>query len=52
MTKQTGGCHCGRVRFEVDGTPHEVVSATAHLLAQGYPLDRAPGVPALAGATS
>jgi hypothetical protein len=24
MTTSTGGCHCGRVRYEVQGTPGEV----------------------------
>jgi hypothetical protein len=37
MTKQTGGCHCGRVRFEVDGAPHEVVECNCSICARkGY----------------
>jgi hypothetical protein len=31
MAIQTGGCHCGRVRFEVDGAPHEVVECNCSI---------------------
>ncbi len=34
---QTGGCHCGRVRFEVDGDPGEVVECNCSICARkGY----------------
>jgi centromere protein V len=31
MAMQTGGCHCGRVRFEVDGAPDEVVECNCSI---------------------
>ena len=37
MAMQTGGCHCARVRFEVDGAPHEVVECNCSICARkGY----------------
>lgn len=37
MAIQSGGCHCGRVRFEVDGTPHEVVECNCSICSRkGY----------------
>jgi hypothetical protein len=37
MAMQTGGCHCTRVRFEVDGAPHEVVECNCSICARkGY----------------
>jgi hypothetical protein len=37
MAMQTGGCHCGRVRFEVDGAPHEVVECNCSICSRkGY----------------
>lgn len=33
----TGGCHCGRVRFEVEGAPHEVVECNCSICSRkGY----------------
>lgn len=37
MAMQTGGCHCGRVRFEVDGAPGEVVECNCSICSRkGY----------------
>jgi hypothetical protein len=37
MAMQTGGCHCGRVRFEVDGAPQEVVECNCSICSRkGY----------------
>jgi hypothetical protein len=34
---QTGGCHCGRVRFEVDGAPSTVVECNCSMCSRkGY----------------
>ena len=34
---RTGGCHCGRVRFEVDGAPDEVVDCNCSVCTRkGY----------------
>ena len=34
---QSGGCHCGRVRFEVDGAPREVVECNCSICTRkGY----------------
>jgi hypothetical protein len=34
---QTGGCHCGRVRFEVDGAPSTVVECNCSMCSsKGY----------------
>lgn len=33
----TGGCHCGRVRFEVDGVPQDVVECNCSICSRkGY----------------
>jgi hypothetical protein len=37
MVMQTGGCHCGRVRFEVDGSPSAVVECNCSVCTRkGY----------------
>jgi len=37
MAMQTGGCHCGRVRFEVDGAPQEIVECNCSICSRkGY----------------
>jgi len=37
MAMQTGGCHCGRVRFEVDGSPTAVVECNCSVCSRkGY----------------
>jgi hypothetical protein len=37
MAMQTGGCHCGRVRFQVDGEPAEVVECNCSICSRkGY----------------
>jgi hypothetical protein len=37
MAMQTGGCHCGRVRFEVDGSPRAVVECNCSVCSRkGY----------------
>ena len=37
MVMQTGGCHCGRVRFEVDGAPSAVVECNCSVCTRkGY----------------
>jgi centromere protein V len=37
MAMQIGGCHCGRVRFEVDGSPAAVVECNCSVCARkGY----------------
>ena len=37
MATQTGGCHCGRVRFEVDGAPTEVIECNCSICTRkGY----------------
>jgi hypothetical protein len=37
MAMQTGGCHCGRVRFEVDGAPQDVVECNCSICSRkGY----------------
>jgi centromere protein V len=37
MAMQTGGCHCGRVRFEVDGSPREIVECNCSICSRkGY----------------
>jgi hypothetical protein len=37
VTTQTGGCHCGRVRFEVDGAPGELLECNCSICTRkGY----------------
>jgi hypothetical protein len=37
MAMQTGSCHCGRVRFEVDGEPAEIVECNCSICSRkGY----------------
>ena len=37
MAMQTGGCHCGRVRFEVEGAPQGIVECNCSICSRkGY----------------
>jgi hypothetical protein len=37
MAMQSGGCHCGRVRFEVEGAPDEIVECNCSICSRkGY----------------